>query len=132
MSGEWRRSGGSAFRHLEDAGVAYQRERRYALRYLGDPRYTGKARSKAMRIVEGLFGDGEGTVAAAAIGAWASLCTEDEFWQRMEADRKRPWRLASRIGPASLALYALGRLDLEGAMRQIEGTARNMGITVEG
>jgi large subunit ribosomal protein L11 len=26
----------------------------------------------------------------------------------------------------------LNALDIEGAMRQIEGTARNMGITIEG
>ncbi len=42
-----------------------------------------------------------------------------DFWQRMETDRKRPWRLASRIGAGSLALYALGRLDLESAMRRL-------------
>jgi large subunit ribosomal protein L11 len=33
---------------------------------------------------------------------------------------------------AQLKMKDLNAVDLEGAMRQIEGTARNMGITVEG
>jgi large subunit ribosomal protein L11 len=33
---------------------------------------------------------------------------------------------------AEIKMKDLNALDLEGAMRQIEGTARNMGITVEG
>jgi len=33
---------------------------------------------------------------------------------------------------AELKMKDLNALDLEGAMRQIEGTARNMGITIEG
>ena len=32
---------------------------------------------------------------------------------------------------AQLKMKDLNALDIEGAMRQIEGTARNMGITVE-
>ncbi len=32
-----------------------------------------------------------------------------EFWGRAEAFRKRPWRLARIFGPASLALFLLGR-----------------------
>jgi large subunit ribosomal protein L11 len=55
-------------------------------------------------------------------------------------------RTASRIGeviPAEITIFSDGSfrfilkspptaLDLEGAMRQIEGTARNMGVVVEG
>lgn len=33
---------------------------------------------------------------------------------------------------AEIKMQDLNAIDLEGAMRQIEGTARNMGITVEG
>jgi len=38
------------------------------------------------------------------------------FWRRAERLRKRPWRLVSLLGPAPLALLALRRLDLEGAL----------------
>lgn len=41
------------------------------------------------------------------------------FWARMEARRKRPWRLALALGPITLAAYALGLLTLEGAMRRL-------------
>lgn len=33
---------------------------------------------------------------------------------------------------AEIKMQDLNALDLEGAMRQIEGTARNMGVTIEG
>jgi large subunit ribosomal protein L11 len=33
---------------------------------------------------------------------------------------------------AEIKMQDLNALDLEGAMRQIEGTARNMGVIVEG
>jgi len=42
-----------------------------------------------------------------------------EFWQRMDAHRKKPWRLASQIGAGSLALYAMGQLDLAGALERL-------------
>lgn len=38
------------------------------------------------------------------------------FWQAMDAHRKRPWRLASLLGPTMLARFAMGRLDLEPAL----------------
>jgi GTP:adenosylcobinamide-phosphate guanylyltransferase len=41
------------------------------------------------------------------------------FWRRMEAYRKRPWRLAAAIGPATLLLYAIGRLDLTAAFARL-------------
>ncbi|HUF86119.1 MAG TPA: nucleotidyltransferase family protein [Thermohalobaculum sp.] len=37
------------------------------------------------------------------------------FWQRLEAERKRPWRMARALGPLTLARYALGRLTMLGA-----------------
>lgn len=38
-----------------------------------------------------------------------------EFWRRLEAERKQPWRMAGLIGPGALWAYATGRLDLQGA-----------------
>jgi GTP:adenosylcobinamide-phosphate guanylyltransferase len=38
------------------------------------------------------------------------------FWERAERHRKRPWRLVAAFGPLTLALFALGRLDLAGAL----------------
>ena len=40
------------------------------------------------------------------------------FWSRAERFRKRPWRLVSTFGPLNLALFLLGRLDLEGAFER--------------
>ncbi len=41
------------------------------------------------------------------------------FWRRVEADRKKPWRIARAFGLGSLAGYALGLLTLEAAMRRV-------------
>jgi len=38
------------------------------------------------------------------------------FWQRVEADRKQPWKLARAFGLTNLALFVTRRLDLHGAM----------------
>jgi len=38
------------------------------------------------------------------------------FWTRAERFRKQPWRLVSSFGVANLALFALGRLDLDAAL----------------
>lgn len=40
-----------------------------------------------------------------------------EFWRRMEAHRKRPWRMAMEIGPAALLGYLAGRLSRDGAAK---------------
>jgi len=49
------------------------------------------------------------------------------FWSRLEADRKRPWRMARRVGPALLVRYLLGRLTLAGALKSLSDA---MGCTV--
>lgn len=49
-----------------------------------------------------------------------------EVWKTVEADRKRPWRIAARLGLGMLARYALGRLTLAAA---IGGLGRRIGIT---
>lgn len=38
------------------------------------------------------------------------------FWQQLEADRKKPWRLARRVGPAALLRYLLRLSTLEQAL----------------
>ncbi|MBI5504002.1 MAG: nucleotidyltransferase family protein [Deltaproteobacteria bacterium] len=38
------------------------------------------------------------------------------FWTRAEHFRKQPWRLVSVFGLGNLALFAIGRLDLAGAL----------------
>lgn len=45
-----------------------------------------------------------------------------EFWRRVEQDRKRPWRVVSRLlGWRAMADYALGLLTLEQALQQLSG-----------
>ncbi|MFN3583083.1 nucleotidyltransferase family protein [Phenylobacterium sp.] len=41
------------------------------------------------------------------------------FWRRLEAERKRPWRMARILGPGVLVRYILGRLSLSGAARRL-------------
>ena len=41
-----------------------------------------------------------------------------EFWQRVENDRKQPWKLARAFGLANLLLFVTRRLDLPGAMER--------------
>lgn len=41
------------------------------------------------------------------------------LWRRVEAERKRPWRLAARIGLGTLAQYLLGRLGLGEAVARL-------------
>ncbi|MEM1315715.1 MAG: NTP transferase domain-containing protein [Pseudomonadota bacterium] len=45
------------------------------------------------------------------------------FWRALEADRKRPWRMASKIGPGVLARYAAGRLSTAQVAAAISGRA---------
>lgn len=42
-----------------------------------------------------------------------------DTWKMVEADRKRPWRIAARLGLGMLAGYALGRLTLAGAIAKL-------------
>ncbi len=42
-----------------------------------------------------------------------------EFWRRVEAQRKRPWRLVTAFGARSLVDYLLGRLTLDEAFLRI-------------
>lgn len=49
-----------------------------------------------------------------------------ETWKMVEADRKRPWRIAARLGLGMLVSYALGRLMLAEAIGRL---GRRIGIT---
>ncbi|KQM22032.1 nucleotidyltransferase family protein [Novosphingobium sp. Leaf2] len=44
-----------------------------------------------------------------------------DTWKMVEADRKRPWRIAARLGAGMLASYALGRLTLAAAISRLGG-----------
>lgn len=41
------------------------------------------------------------------------------LWQAVERDRKRPWRIMRRLGPALLLRYLLGRLSLSEAVAHL-------------
>ena len=47
-------------------------------------------------------------------------------WQQVEADRKRPWRIAARLGLGTLWSYWRGRLTLAGALARL---GRRIGVT---
>lgn len=49
-----------------------------------------------------------------------------DTWKMVEADRKRPWRIAARLGPGMLVGYALGRLTLGAAIARLGG---RIGVT---
>lgn len=42
-----------------------------------------------------------------------------ETWKAVEADRKRPWRIAMRLGPGMLVRFALGRLTMAQAIGKL-------------
>ena len=49
------------------------------------------------------------------------------FWSQLEADRKRPWRMARHGGIGLMVLYLLGRLTLEKALNVL---SHSMGCSV--
>jgi hypothetical protein len=42
-----------------------------------------------------------------------------ELWRSIEADRKRPWRIVRKLGPATLIRYLAGRLTLADALARL-------------
>ena len=46
-----------------------------------------------------------------------------EFWRSVEADRKRPWRIARRLGVITLIRYLLGRLSADAAFATLSERA---------
>jgi GTP:adenosylcobinamide-phosphate guanylyltransferase len=57
----------------------------------------------------------------ATTNAQAAIAT----WSAVEADRKRPWRIAAKLGVGTLWRYVLGRLTIDDA---IGGLGRRIGI----
>ena len=49
-----------------------------------------------------------------------------ETWSMVEADRKRPWRIAARLGPATLVSMLLGRLTIAEALSRL---GRKIGVS---
>jgi GTP:adenosylcobinamide-phosphate guanylyltransferase len=49
------------------------------------------------------------------------------FWSSLEADRKRPWRMARKISPGLILKFFLGRLTLDSVL---EALSRAMGCKV--
>ncbi|MGE0211259.1 MAG: nucleotidyltransferase family protein [Parvibaculaceae bacterium] len=50
-----------------------------------------------------------GLMSARALGAV-------DLWQRLDRDRKRPWRIVGAFGAGAIIRYALGLMDLSGAL----------------
>ncbi|HKA14008.1 MAG TPA: nucleotidyltransferase family protein [Myxococcota bacterium] len=50
-----------------------------------------------------------------------------EFFARAERHRKKPWRMAAALGPTLAIEYLAGRLDLDGACKQL---SRSAGATI--
>lgn len=73
-------------------------------------------------VIEAAVPETKRTYLRFADGAWSGcnlfhLATPQaaaaiELWQRVEADRKRPWRIVGRLGPRLLWRYLTGRLTL--------------------
>ena len=49
-------------------------------------------------------------------------------WQAIEADRKRPWKIAGKLGLSTMLSYAAGRLSMADAVTKIGG---RMGISAQ-
>lgn len=84
-------------------------------------------------LVRARFPDSRRTVLRFSDGAWCGsnlfvLRTHTgraalEFWRGLEADRKRPWRMASRLGVFFLLAYLTRQLSLTAALAQLSARA---------
>lgn len=72
------------------------------------------------------FADGEWSGCNLFLLRTAAAGAAIATWEAVEADRKRPWRIAARLGWRTLASYALGRLALGDAVGRLGG---RIGIT---
>lgn len=72
------------------------------------------ARRTWLRMADGQW-SGCNLFLLASPAARAAIAT----WEVVEADRKRPWRIAARLGARTLLDYALGRLALAEAVARL-------------
>ena len=85
-------------------------------------------------LVHGRFPQSKRTVLRFSDGAWCGanlfvLRTHAgrhalELWQALEADRKRPWRMASRLGVGFLWAYLTRQLSLSAALIELSDRTR--------
>jgi hypothetical protein len=54
-----------------------------------------------------------------------------DLWRRVEAERKRPWRMAAILGPGLLVGYLAGRLTLRAAAARLGSLAGVRAAVVE-
>jgi CTP:molybdopterin cytidylyltransferase MocA len=54
-----------------------------------------------------------------------------DLWRRVEAERKRPWKMAQILGPSVLLRYATRRLTLSGAVERLGRLAGVRAAVVE-
>ncbi len=53
------------------------------------------------------------------------------FWQRLENDRKKPWKMVRHLGLASLLLFVARRLSLQGALDRLGRRAGARAVAVD-
>jgi twitching motility protein PilT len=58
-------------------------EKRHCLKYLGDSRYMSKDVDGALDVIATALADSNDGVAAPAVGAYCSLCSEDRYFERI-------------------------------------------------
>jgi GTP:adenosylcobinamide-phosphate guanylyltransferase len=71
------------------------------------------------------FADGQWSGCNLFLLATPRAAAAIDTWKLVEAERKRPWRIAARLGLRMLAGYVLGRLTLASA---IAGLGRRIGV----
>jgi twitching motility protein PilT len=95
-------------------------EKRQALRYLGDRRYVGASLASALTAIGTAFEDPTEAVLIEAIGAYAALCSEEQYFERVERflDDGSPSVMVAAV--AGLARFASPRaiLALERKLRE--------------
>lgn len=65
------------------------------------------------------FADGDWSGCNLFYFAHARAAAAIALWQRVEADRKRPWRIVGRLGPGLLLRYLTGQLTLTDAIAHL-------------
>ena len=103
----------------------------WVTRFLADAPAGADVSALAARreVVEAAAPGGRRTYLKLADGAWSGCnlfhignrrgLAAVELWRRLEAQRKRPWRMAGVIGPGTLLRYAAGRLTTAQAVARL-------------